>query len=35
MRGKGIDPADRQIRVHAPVITAALYGAVPLTISGE
>jgi len=33
MRGKGIDPADRRIRVHAPEITEALYGAVPLTAS--
>jgi 4-hydroxy-3-methylbut-2-enyl diphosphate reductase len=33
MRGKGIDPADRRIRVHAPEITAELYGAVPLTVS--
>lgn len=33
MRAKGIDPADRRIRVHAPVVTKALYGAVPLTVS--
>ena len=33
MRDKGIDPADRRIRVHAPEITAELYGAVPLTVS--
>ena len=33
MRGKGIDPADRRIRVHAPVITPEVYGAVPLTVS--
>jgi hypothetical protein len=33
MRGKGIDPSDRRIRVHAPVVTEELYGAVPLTVS--
>lgn len=35
MRGKGIDPTDRRIRVHAPEITADLYGAVPLTMSAR
>ena len=33
LRGKGIAPADRRIRVHAPELTADLYGAVPLTVS--
>ncbi len=33
MRGQGIDPAERVIRVSAPTITAAAYGAVPLTVS--
>ncbi len=33
MRSKGIDPADRRIRVHAPDVTEDLYGAVPLTVS--
>ena len=33
MRGQGIDPADRRIRVHAPEITADLYGTVLLTVS--
>ena len=33
MRDKGIDPADRRIRVRAPDVTEELYGAVPLTVS--
>jgi len=35
MREKGIDPEGRSIRVAAPVITADLYGATPLTIDGK
>jgi 4-hydroxy-3-methylbut-2-enyl diphosphate reductase len=35
MRERGIDPADRRIRVHAPTITREAYGAVPLTISAR
>jgi len=35
MRERGIDPADRRIRVHAPEITREAYGAVPLTISAR
>ncbi len=33
MRARGIDPAERRIRVRAPEITADAYGAVPLTVS--
>ncbi len=33
MRARGIDPAERRIRIHAPAITADVYGAVSLTIS--
>ncbi|MEZ6243490.1 MAG: 4-hydroxy-3-methylbut-2-enyl diphosphate reductase [Phycisphaerales bacterium] len=33
MKERGIDPETRRVRVEAPVITAALYGAVPLTVS--
>ncbi len=33
MKGKGIDPESRRVRVEAPVITEELYGAVPLTVS--
>ncbi|MBX3363239.1 MAG: 4-hydroxy-3-methylbut-2-enyl diphosphate reductase [Phycisphaeraceae bacterium] len=35
MRGQGIDPESRRIRVSAPVITAEMYGAVPLTVSAR
>lgn len=35
MRGQGIDPETRRIRVSAPVITAEVYGAVPLTVSAR
>lgn len=35
MRARGIDPAERRIRVHAPKITAEAYGAVPLTVSAR
>lgn len=33
MRSKGIDPAERRIRVQSPEITAEAYGTVPLTVS--
>jgi len=33
MRTRGIDPEQRRIHVHAPEVTAELYGAVPLTVS--
>lgn len=33
MRDRGVDPAERRIRVSAPVITRELYGSVPLTVS--
>ena len=32
MRSRGIDPADRRVRIEPPEITAERYGAVPLTI---
>jgi 4-hydroxy-3-methylbut-2-en-1-yl diphosphate reductase len=35
MESRGIDPESRRIRVSAPVVTADLYGAVPLTVRGE
>ena len=35
MRAKGIDPAQRRIRVHAQEITAGVYGAVALTVSAR
>ncbi|MEZ6233081.1 MAG: 4-hydroxy-3-methylbut-2-enyl diphosphate reductase [Phycisphaerales bacterium] len=35
MRDRGIDPADRRIRVAPPDITRETYGAVPLTISAS
>lgn len=35
MKERGIANADRRIRVHKPVVTEALYGAVPLTIDGQ
>jgi 4-hydroxy-3-methylbut-2-enyl diphosphate reductase len=35
MRERGVDPADRRIRVSAPVITNELYGAVPLTVGAS
>lgn len=35
MKDRGIPDADRRIRVHKPVVTEALYGAVPLTIEGR
>ncbi|MBK7405407.1 MAG: 4-hydroxy-3-methylbut-2-enyl diphosphate reductase [Phycisphaerales bacterium] len=34
MKEREIPDADRRIRVHKPVVTAELYGAVPLTIEG-
>jgi 4-hydroxy-3-methylbut-2-enyl diphosphate reductase len=35
MRERGVDPADRRIRVTAPVITMDLYGGVPLTVGAS
>lgn len=35
MRGRGIDPAERRIRVQAPEITAEAYGTVALTVSAR
>lgn len=35
MRERGVDPADRRIRVSAPVITPEMYGAVPLTVGAS
>jgi 4-hydroxy-3-methylbut-2-enyl diphosphate reductase len=35
MKDRGIADADRRIRVHKPVVTEELYGAVPLTIEGR
>ncbi|CAG0956814.1 4-hydroxy-3-methylbut-2-en-1-yl diphosphate reductase [Phycisphaerales bacterium] len=35
MTQRGIDPEARRIRVAAPVVTAELYGAVPLTVGGN
>lgn len=35
MKGRGIDPASRRIRVAPPVITPDLYGAVPLTVGAS
>ncbi len=32
MRDRGVDPADRRIRVSAPVITREIYGSVPVTV---
>jgi 4-hydroxy-3-methylbut-2-enyl diphosphate reductase len=32
MRGQGVDPSERRIRVTAPEVTEALYGATPLTV---
>lgn len=35
MKDRGVPNADRRIRVHKPVVTEALYGAVPLTVEGR
>lgn len=35
MKDRGLPDADRRIRVHKPVVTEALYGAVPLTVEGR
>jgi 4-hydroxy-3-methylbut-2-enyl diphosphate reductase len=32
---RGIDPATRRFKIESPVVTQALYGAVPLTISAK
>lgn len=35
MKDRGLPDADRRIRVHKPVVTETLYGAVPLTVEGR
>lgn len=35
MKEKGIDPESRRLHVTAPVITSAMYGAVPVTVDGR
>ena len=35
MKGEGIDPGDRKIKVEPPVITPDLYGTVPVTVSAS
>jgi 4-hydroxy-3-methylbut-2-en-1-yl diphosphate reductase len=35
MKARGLPDADRRIGVHKPIVTEAMYGAVPLTIDGQ